>query len=131
MTTIIDPSGTPIPVYNRGGITIVEVTANGVTTGSATEVPAVSGHTVVLVTTTSSPTDQSAVRLPSGAEIGDVVELYHVNNDAHIIVFPPTGERLGFRTTDESFIMNAGENPGAGAMFRKTKSDRWDGVYGV
>lgn len=122
LTTVSDPSGTPSPVYNRSGTTVVEVAAAGTTQGGATPIPALSGHTIALVTPA---TDNTGVLLPDTAEIGDLVEVYAAFHTPDIIVYAPDGDSL-----------NLGAGPVAvaedhGATFRKVTATGWSSVGGV
>ena len=73
MVTVLDPGGTPIPVYSPDGVTLSAINANGTTQGSATQVVRYTSTTVVVVTISSG---NDAVELPSSAAIGDLVEVY-------------------------------------------------------
>ena len=92
MTTIIDPVDVPVPVYNRSGVTIVEMQADHHSDNppptSATPIPHVSGHTIAIVTGAFG-SFQNFVQLPS-AEIGDLVEIYVVGKNTFIIASPGT-----------------------------------------
>lgn len=55
------------------GTAFASINANGSTGGSPTNIPLFHGELIVNVTTSSANID---VRLPAGADIGDVVELY-------------------------------------------------------
>lgn len=92
MTTVVDPSGTPEPIYNRSGTTISELTAG--TTSPFAPAPIVrhTGTTIVLVTTVSSG-DQTYVTLPDDADVGDVVEV-HCMGAVGVNVLVPTGGPL-------------------------------------
>lgn len=114
MTTVVDPLGTPVIIYNRSGVAIVEIEA----ANSPVEVvPRVCGHMVVLVTTTQS---SSHVQLPSDAEIGDVVEV-HLVNETHVKVFMDT-------PSGESIIFTGEVHHGTGCLFRKLSSTLWGRV---
>lgn len=89
MTTITDPAGSPAVVYNRSGTTIVNLTANGTSSGTATVIPAASKETVAVVTTDSS---NKAVILPPSPEIGDLVKVFGAPGiSAPVSIFPPSG----------------------------------------
>lgn len=112
MTTVVDPLGTPAPVYNRSGTAIVSVTANDTTPPS---IPRVSGWTVALVATGQ---DDRAVKLPSGADIGDVVEVYVATGTAfQASVHPPSSETIHGSSTPADVS--------SGRLFRKTGSSDW------
>lgn len=117
MMTVVDPGGSPIPIYNRDGLTVANVTANGTTAGSGTAITRYSGWTVALVATS---TGNQAVVLPSDAEIGDLVEVYStLNNGAQAIVFPPSGQSFLAGFSSHSAL------PGDGALFRYVATDTW------
>lgn len=121
MTTIIDPTNSPVIVYNRSGVMIVDVIGNGGNQGSATEIPHVSGTTVAKVTAVLGNT---AVILPDNAEIGDTVEVYSLDESSRLpaTVFPPSGERINQVVADASVDVYGG-------IFRKLSTTRW-GVTG-
>lgn len=127
MTTTVDPFGTPSVTYNRSGVSIVSVAANGNTQATATEIPAASGHTVAIIT---GITDNQhlGVLLPSDAEIGDVVEIYidPSTTGNSTTVYPPSGESIGKATADLSF----GVSGNAGALFRKVSPTNWQVLAG-
>lgn len=119
MTTVVDPLGTPAPVYNRSGVTLVTVAGNGTTYGSATAIPHESGHTIALLTTTD--TDY-AFKLPAVADIGDRVEVfrrtYPFVTDERPLIFPESGDTIedGERTD---------VNVGAVMVFLKVTANDW------
>ena len=76
MTTIVAPSTNPTPIYNRSGVTI-DTIAPGLTSSLATAIVRNSGHTVVVVSP-STGANGGYVKLPTDAEIGDVVEVYPI-----------------------------------------------------
>jgi len=118
MVTVVDPSGSPEPVFNRSGTTIVEVTGSGTTQMSATAIPSVSGWTIAIVQATDTPQVDQAVTLPDNAEIGDIVEVYNVIGGYPALVFPPAGQSLnsgGQVTIDQS----------RGRMFRQVGATLW------
>ena len=123
MTTVVDPSGTPTIIFNRGGTTIssIEAAQPGMDSSAATEIPRSSEVTVALV---SSPTDTSTwVRLPDSAEEGDLVEVHYVRDNANvtsITVFAPDGESIGVSNSVT----------GADIVFRKTSATGWWYVKG-
>jgi hypothetical protein len=122
MTTIIDPHGTPEPVYTRSGTTIQTIAGNGTTLGAATPIIGLSGYSVVIVEATSSPANQAVV-LPDDAQIGDVVEVYSATGGAAAIVFPPTGETIG---QPASLTLQPG---GTGILLRKIAATAWRFVF--
>ncbi len=110
MVTVIDPLGTPTPVYNRAGVTIITMSAGTAAdpciSEGAPEIPHPTGHTIALVGTDTAHTQQPIV-LPSDAEIGDVVEVYHQPAVAGLALFPPVGSSFG-----PSFPVNNGTGSG-------------------
>lgn len=125
MTAVVDPNGTPAPVYTRSGTTIQTIAASGNTLMSATPIVAPSGHSVVIVTTVDNEftDDDQAVALPDDAQIGDVVEVYQYGQ-ASVIVFTPTGESIGTPGggTTSSNTLDSG---GHAAIFRKVSATIW------
>lgn len=94
MATILDPGGTPSIVYNKSGTVVVEVTAAGAIIANAAPIPYYAGRTIALCT----PLNASNyyVCLPTGAEIGDIVEVYStvVAGGQDLSVVAPSGETL-------------------------------------
>lgn len=91
MITVVDPGGTPVPVYNKGDQTVVQVNATGSNKGGAASWTRYSRHTILLATSTSDPGggDHQGVALPTNADIGDVVEIYNVtSSNLSINVYP-------------------------------------------
>src|SRR5262245_45084839 len=86
MTTVLDPGGTPVPVYNQSGTTIDTITANGMTQGTATPIVRYGGTTIVLVHITAG---DAAVLLPANAEIGDLFEVYCDDINLAVRLFAP------------------------------------------
>lgn len=111
MTTVVDPTGTPAPVYNKSGTTIVSVEAGHAPPPSGPPVPEPIPHqserTISVVDLTNN--EENAVELPSGADVGDVVEVYH-SGETLLQVMAPSGETID--TT-------------SGALFRKTDATTW------
>lgn len=121
MITVSDPNGTPIPIYNRDGVTIQTITGSGDSSMGATQVVAPSGYSVVIVITSDTP--DRAFILPTTAEIGDVVECYPdpaTYDSGHLpLAFPPSGET--FRGGAQSSIQIAQ----FGGFFRKIAATDW------
>lgn len=121
MTTVIDPAGTPVPVYNRSGTTIVEITATAATPTPVYPIAAASGHTVALVDVPNpggfGPPD---IELPGGADTGDVVEAY------------VTGASVNFvaASGDTLVAANPSVDANKGAWFRKTSATVWMLIHG-
>lgn len=119
MTTIVDPAGTPSPLYNRSGVTIASINAAGEFggPGSATAITSYSETTVVLVTAPDS--NNFGVVLPSSAEVGDVVEIYYVSGPvAQIVIWAPSGDTVN----GSSFVQIVN------GIYRKVSSTAWRGV---
>jgi len=118
MTTVVDPSGSPTIIFNRGGATIssIEAAQPGADASAATEIPRYSEVTVALV---SAPTSTSRwVRLPADAEIGDTVEVHYVRDNGSVsdlVVFAPDGETIGVSNSRTA----------ADGTFRKTSATGW------
>lgn len=112
MVTIVDPSGSPAIAYNRSGATLETIEANGTTLGSATPIPALTGYTIVVA---SSTTGNDAIALPEDAEVGDAVELH---TTGLIRVFAPSGENL----SDNASVLFGGN---VTILFRKISATTW------
>lgn len=126
MTTVISPSSSPTVVFNRSGVSVVNVTASGTSQSTATAIPYFSGHTVALVTDTVSA---RGVVLPESAEIGDVVEVYPLNADSGVPpdVYPPAGESIGLNSVNTRVSLSAT----SGAIFRKISGAQWHYVSNI
>jgi hypothetical protein len=123
MTTVVDPSGTPVPVYNRSGVTIVAITANNAgdpSQDNATAIPRHSGLTVALVTCPDN--NNRAVKLPSDAEIGDVVEVYQMSSSYPAVYAESGGATIGILNATDFINVSGG-------IFRKVASGRWQAVW--
>lgn len=121
MTTIIDPAGTPIPVYNRSGTTIIELVCPATTPQTVVSITSVSQTTVIFAEAVIDPMEQPpAVELPTGAQIGDVVEIFVKNTTGgseQVIVLPPAGQTLS--------DAQVGVAKNFGKYFRKLTSTAW------
>lgn len=116
MTTVIDPAGVPIPFFNRGGAAIVDVSPTY--GGSSVAIPRYSGLTIARVTPTGSPgMGGIQVDLPSGADVGDIVEIHTAQTSA--FVNPPAGE--SFFTGNSQDIAPQFQ----GRAFRKIDTSTW------
>lgn len=90
MRTVVNVDGNPVVFNADRTVVIVQVNTAGSDQASATEIPRCSGHTVALATCTA---NASGVRLPSGAFIGDVVEVHQDSNSFSFPrAYPPIGE---------------------------------------
>lgn len=123
MTTIIDPAGTPIPVYNRDGVTVVDIAPDAGSPSTPTPVPHVSKGTICRVTPVRPVPNQGnnpIVVLPGNAEIGDWVELHGI----------PGEEALGFNVVAASGeainqTSPVSGNSGEALFFRKIDTALW------
>lgn len=132
MTTIVDPVGTPSAIYNRSGTAVVSFAPAAIDTSvspigdTATEIPRVSQTTIALVTAAS---DAFTVRLPTDAEVGDVVEVYYIPDSTSpgpaVVVFPPTGEQIAAKAVSTGTNNAASVSAGFGSIFRKVTSAVW------
>lgn len=113
MVTVVDPGGTPAPVYNRSGTTLQSIAATGTNFAGAAPITAPSGYSVVLITPSA---NNDGVILPSGAEIGDVVETYPVGGTVN--VYAPSGETIAGNASLQL------SNP-FGTLIRKTSATNW------
>jgi hypothetical protein len=116
LVTVIDPAGTPVPFYNRSGVTIVEV--SGTTGSPPAPIPAFSGWTVAITTRGAGGGGWDAYELPSGAEVGDVVEVHSADGNLQDLYAPP-GETI--RGTSSIALAPMG---GSG-IFRKYSPTQW------
>ncbi|HXQ33234.1 MAG TPA: hypothetical protein VN843_04355 [Anaerolineales bacterium] len=121
MTTIIDPSGTPTIIFNRGGIAIVSFTAvrQAGSPPTADPIPNVSGHTIAYIAADDNGIGSPWVALPAGADIGDCVEVYLKESatGTELTIVPATGDVIGGGGGSVS--------AGIGAYFRKVDSTVW------
>lgn len=113
MTTVVDPTGTPVPVYNRGGMTIVFLI--GGDESPPTPIPHVSGHTVVVTTP---GMDGNNYELPTNAEIGDVVEIRGNGVDVRAAVGESVRGAAGGGGGGATGV-------GFGTTFRKISATEW------
>jgi hypothetical protein len=113
MATIIDPAGTPVPVYNKSGKTVYPVTAAGTTSGAATQLTHYSELDIVLVTVPDNM--DTGIKMPSGTDIGDRIEFYLVGGVYSPVIYPASGETF-----------NGSSSPMTGvASLRKVSSTDW------
>ena len=130
MTTVVDPNGTPVPIYNKSGTTIQNIAANGVTQGSGTSISTRSETTVVLVTSSTGGGGNTAVVLPDDGDVGDVVEIYATG--AFVDVFPASGHSIGDNAADMQVQVKRtdGANLSGGRSFRRMTATTWQATYG-
>ena len=90
MTTVIDPNGTAIPVFNRSGTSIISLVGNQAST--PTPINTVSEATIVLLSRGQNVGDENFI-LTGSVDVGDVIEAYGA--DGHIFqIYLPSGETL-------------------------------------
>ena len=133
MTTVVDPLGTPVPSYNKSGVTIQSVTADGAGTnsasGSAPTLSSVSEWNVVLITVPDS--SNVDVILPSSSDIGDIFELHNISGADAVNVWPSGGMTIGqipLANAGGHFPLAPEASPGQssyGRFFRKVSSSYW------
>lgn len=92
MTTVINPSGSPVPIFNRSGLTITDL--NGAGEGNEPElwpeIQVVSEYTVIRF---NNGAEDYGVKVPAGVEIGSLIEIYALNV-ANTRVNLPDGEEF-------------------------------------
>jgi hypothetical protein len=95
MTTVIDPAGSPIPVFNRSGKTIVEVTDSRDGSGSPLQLTQYSEQTYyeIAFTYPGGGVGTPKVELPSNAEIGDEI-IINFTLPASMNVIAAVGETI-------------------------------------
>lgn len=134
MTTVTDPGGTPVPVYNRSGTTLVALNAANVNVGGTPSsnpsdyapITRYSGWTVALATTGNFT---SGVRLPDDAEVGDLVEVHCVLGTAtSLLVIAASGDTISAGSPN---FVTITVNVAAGKLFRKTSATNWQVVGGA
>lgn len=119
MTTVIDPLGTPVVVYNKSGSVIIPLAASGTSALTGAPIPYVCGHQIVLVTT---GVNQNAALLPQDAEVGDITEVVSLNDDTR--VFAGGSDYLNGSANGVVFI----QNTRGGGRFIKTSANGWHSI---
>lgn len=123
MTTVVDPAGAPIPIFNKSGTALITLAAAGTTQGAAAAIPHFAGEIVVLATV--GPSD-TAIALPVDAEIGDKVEVHCITASQGVKVFPPSGDTISEPSSgDGSLMVNVSNGNRGGVVFRKMTSTNW------
>lgn len=89
MTTVLDPFGSPVVIFNKTGLSIFEVSANGNDGTNPAVISSVSSVMVVNIILNSGNTD---VELPDNADIGDTIEMYSDGGGARI--YPASGDSI-------------------------------------
>lgn len=121
MTTVVDPNGTPVPIYNRSGKVVLPPMYCG-PENEPTAMPSVAEVTIVTVIPKVPSDGDRHIRLPAlsdGVDIGDVIEVYGV--DIAPFIFPPDGEAyLGDGTG--AITLNTARNS---IRFRRVDSSHW------
>lgn len=117
MVTVVDPNGTPAPVYTRSGTTIQDVTANSTGGSSPTPIVSVSGHSIVIADAFN-PSNED-VELPSSVEVGDLVEVYAKTNSVR--VWAAAGDTINGTAGSVTNV----EVSAQGRLFRKISSNVW------
>jgi hypothetical protein len=120
MTTVIDPAGTPVPVYNRSGKTIVSISDSRDGTDPALQLTQYSERTFYEITFTypGGGSGTPIAELPSNADVGDEIYI-HFTSGASMDVAPPSGETLRVSTS------TPGSTGGSTIHFIKIASDSW------
>lgn len=121
MVTVVDPLGTPVPVYNRSGTAIIELPAG--LSVSPTPIPAIAEITVVIVNYIDAVNDGRYLILPDDADVGDVIEVYE-NANSSPSIYPPSGETF---INGASGPLSIGGNLN-GVMFRRVTSTHWSAL---
>jgi len=131
MTTIINPAGTPTPVYNRSGKTLYSL-SGGVGGGSpignnGTAITAYSEHTIVVCASVGS---DFVFTLPSASSV-DLGDMITVVNDPTSTtgptIFPAIGDSILnlAASTGTNGAAGYGVNGILGATFIKVSSTNW------
>lgn len=116
MTTFVDPLGITATVAAKTGIVALSVSNSPVV-----DIPHDCGWMVAVLTgTTSNP----KVALPSGAAVGDMVEVHLVSSPTSVTVLAPTGETINGDSA-------AQVNVNWGRIFRKIGASVWSPVGSV
>lgn len=108
---VVYPNSTPVVVRTDTGVDIINVVGDDLST--PTVIQRSVGYTVALITHGSGG---NAVRLPSDAEVGDVVEC-HGMSSGHTAVRPPDSETINGSSSAFNFI--------GGVIIRKVSETDW------
>lgn len=126
MTTVLNPTGTPTPIYNRSGTTVAEMTVDMSSPGIH-DISALSTKTIVVATITNPDLQlDRGFRLPASRDVGDVVEIY-VSELSQYFIHAPSGE--GVRQANGSY--GAFRSVGGPATFTKVTSTMWVPFFGA
>lgn len=84
MTTVIDPNGSPIPVFNKSGLAIISMDGGGTSQNpaNAVEIEVVSEHTIVRLNNTSIA---HAVKVSAGLDVGTLIEIFVLNTTSSYV----------------------------------------------
>lgn len=105
MTTVIDPAGTPVPVYNRSGKTIVSLSDSRDGTDPALMLVQHSERTFyeIAFTYPGGGSGTPIAELPNGADVGDEIYI-HFTLSASMDVVPASGDTLRLGTSTPSNV---------------------------
>lgn len=117
MVTVVDPNGTPSPIYTRSGTTIDTVIPAGTTQGTATPIVTVCGRSIIVCP--NYVAENAGVILPSSVDIGDVVEFYYEGYPVKI--YPDSGSQINTHGSDVPIQPGGNGN----ILIRKITSDQW------
>lgn len=114
-TLVIDPLGTPEPLFLRSGIAQVDVAAahHPSVTPTPAPIPLVSDHMIVIVSATEN--ELNTIELPENASIGVLVEVYLPHNRT-VDIYPASGDNI-----DGVGVASGRTTP----WFRKTTATTW------
>lgn len=97
MTTVIDPAGSPIAIFNKSGTAVLDLAINVGPSEPIISIPHFAGKTIARISSTSigSP-ENGGVELPAAAEIGDAVEVAYITSGSPgtLRVYAPAGETI-------------------------------------
>lgn len=120
MTTVVDPLGTPVPIFNRSGTAIVNLEAEGDSVFEGPIIPAVCGHVIAVVNCTE---NNFYVRLSNEFEIGSLVEIYmdRASTFGGIGIGSISPDTFGTQNSPSTEICTAS----CGIMLRKISETGW------
>lgn len=104
MTTVVDPAGTPVAIFNKSGTAIIDMAVTMGPSEPLIPIPSLAGKTIVRVTI-SGPVGggDGGLELPSDAEIGDVVEIANISTTyVWGVAYAPSGETINGDTAGQS-----------------------------
>lgn len=116
MTTIVDPAGTPAPVYRDPSTTVLEMDGAGPNDAAhAAVIPMLTQYTVLIATVTSD--GARSYKFSADTEIGDMIEIHNGDAGHNPLIFPASGENIA---GGNSITLGS-----ACQVFRKTSSTDW------